>query len=231
MLFKSKAILSWSASCKQKSVYFDIMKNSQIFSIVLSLIVSLSSHAQTTTLDFTIGAAFFDIGTYSVSKKIEGDSTFYVAVSVVSLSYLFSKYQVQFTSKSKFYKDTLMTCHVDVFVNDELRESNHTQYINSNYQIHRVDEEKNVRDELLNTPAIFITSSMLFFIEPEDPIRYSQNYAELYGIFNKMEKSGKNQYDITNKTTGRKTTYNYKKGLVVSSIVDYPIMTFRLKRN
>ena len=46
-----------------------------------------------------------------------------------------------------------------------------------------------------------------------------------------MEKSGKNQYDITNKTTGRKTTYNYKKGLVVSSKVDYPIMTFGLKRN
>ncbi len=124
-----------------------------------------------------------------------------------------------------------MTCHVDVFVNDELRESNHTQYINSNYQIHRIDEEKNVRDELLNTPAIFITSSMLFFVESKDPIRYSQNYAELHGFSNKMEKSGNNQYDIIDKTTGRKTTYNYKKGLVVSSKIDYPIMTFGLKRN
>ena len=202
------------------------MQKRLIFSFVLYMFHVCSSQAQTTTLEFTIGAAFFDIGMYKVSKEVKGDSTFYDATSDVSISYLFSKYQVQFTSKSIFYRDTLMLCHVDVFVNSELRESNHTQYTGSNYRIHRVDEEKQVRDELLNTPAIFVTSSMLFFVEPEDPIKYSHNYAELFGFFNKMEKSDKSSYDIINKKTGRKTTYNYKKGIVESTEIDNPILTF-----
>ncbi len=206
------------------------MLKSRLLLIVLALGFGWNSSAQTTTLHYTIGAAFFDIGTYTVTQKIDGDSSFYSAVSDVVVPYLFSKYKVQFITDSKFYNDTMILCHVDVIVNGKLRESNQTVYTGGNYKIHRVDEDENVRDEFLDVPAIFVTSSMLFFNEPYESEYYAQNYAELYGFFNKIVKSDKNSYDIIDKKTGRKTTYSYKKGAVVSTDIDYPLMTFGLTR-
>lgn len=203
----------------------------QLFTtFILVCLCSVLGLAQKEELSFTIGASFFDIGTYKVQKIEQGDSTFYSAISDVSVSYLLSRYEVQFITKSKFYKDTLMMCHVDVVVDDKIRESNHTEYVGGNYRIHRVDEDGKVRDELLNTPAIFVTSSMLFFNEPDGSSKYAQNYAELYGWFNKVQKSTKGNYDIIDKKTGRKTTYMYKKGNVVATDIDYPLLTFGLEK-
>ena len=226
MLFNYQGISGWSAYCKQKSVYFRCMQKSLYSTSILILMLAVCSKAQTSTLNYTIGAGFFDLGTYELSKQVQGDSTIYSGKSEVSVSYLLSRHEVIFITKSEFYKDTLMTSHVEVFVNGKLRESNHTQFEGTNYSIYRVDEDKNIRDEILNIPAIFVTSSMLFFVEPEDPVRFTHNYAELYGYFNKLERSDKNSYDIIDKKTGRKTTYNYKKGVVESTEIDYPIMTF-----
>ena len=206
------------------------MKMLKFLPLFLVCFFTVEAVAQKTTLRYSIGAAFFDLGEYTVTKETKGDSTIYDAISDVEVPYLFSKYKVQFITKSKFYKDTMVLCHVDVFVNGKLREFNHTVFVGDNYKLHRIDEDGNERNEMLNVPAIFVTSTMLFFNEPLDDIKYAYNYAELYGHFNKIEESAKNSHDIVDKLSGRKTTYNYKKGQIVSTEVDYPIMTFGLKR-
>ncbi len=202
----------------------------RVFTLSISLFFACCVHAQSTTMNYKIGAAFFDLGSYTITQKIVGDSTYYDAVSEVVVPYLFSKYQVRFETHTEFLRDTMRLCNVDVMVNDKLRESNHTEFTGNNYKIYRVDEDGKVRDEYLNVPAIFVTSSMLFFNEPDEQIIYTQNYAELYGYFNKLEALDNNSHVITDKETGRKTKYNYKKGRVNSTEVDYPIMTFGLTR-
>lgn len=199
----------------------------------LALAISLcfgfnhSKSQSVNSLKYEIGTRLFSLGTYEIHQKKSGDSILYYSESKVLVPYLFSEYKVLFKSETHFLHDTLRYCKVTVWVNDEIREWNTTTYKNNRYEITRKKEDEKPQSSVLNVPAIHVTSSSLFFNEPEG---VSHNYAELLGYFNKIESTGKNTYLLTDTQSGRTTEYIYKKGQIWETNIDYPIMTFGLTR-
>jgi hypothetical protein len=192
------------------------------------IIIDFTLEAQTfNSLKYEIGTKLFSLGTYELNQKKSGDSVIYFSESQVVVPYLFSDYKVTFKSETHFLRDTLRFCKVKVWVNDEVREWNITEYRGGAYKVIRKKEDEKPQTSTLSVPAIKVTSSSLFFEEPKG---VSHNYAELFGYFNKIESTGKSSYLLTDKETGRTTEYIYKKGQIWETKIDYPIMTFGLTR-
>lgn len=194
--------------------------------ILLSFKVTYSQIKTTNKLSYNIGTRLFDIGKYNITKTVKGDSATYIANSLVEVDYLFSSYKINFVTKSYFLRDTLQYSRVDVTVNGKLDKFTETTRKNGFYEIVKMEDGKTNTNKL-NVPVISITSSTLYFNEPA---KTSQNYAELYGYFNKIESTGKNKYKLTDQKTSRITEYEYKKGAISKTRIDYPLMTFGLTR-
>jgi hypothetical protein len=188
---------------------------------ILSCLYAQTANSQTTTSQFEVVVAGFNIGRVTAEEIKNGEVTEYHVNSKVSF-WFFGQVELGFTLKNVFHKGILMNSKSLSKTNRGDFESFITwkdSYYDVKAATYKFENNKPVRE------AISQTSGRFYFHEPKDG---DKMISETYGLVSKVIQKSPGVYEIN--LNGNRNQFHYVNGKLDKIVIQFPIKNFVVKR-
>jgi len=187
---------------------------------LLFLFIILSIHCNSQTMNYKITSKETTIGNLSVKRTADNNTVQIEVLSEIEVK-LFITIDIKYKLNSTYKNNELFFSSVTTYVNDKVNSITTTKKNEEYYSVTKDEHSTKYLNE------IKISDALLYFVEPKGMTKL---FSEFDGISKSIKKIGKNKYQIRNPKNGNVGEYQYKNGILQSSINYHNLMTFSLTK-
>jgi hypothetical protein len=188
---------------------------------LIGLLIAHSANSQSSTANFEVVVAGFNIGRVTAQEIKKEETTQYHVTSKVSF-WFFGKVDLGFTLTNVFQKGILMDSKSLSKTNRGDFESLITwkdTYYDVKAATYKFENNKPVKE------AISQTSGKFYFHEPKDG---DMMISETYGLVSRVTQKSPGVYEVN--VNGNRNEYLYRNGKLEKIVIQNPIKNFVVKR-
>ena len=171
-------------------------------------------------MNYKITSKETTIGNLSVKRTADNNTVQIEVLSEIEVK-LFITIDIKYKLNSTYKNNELFFSSVTTYVNDKVNSITTTKKNEEYYSVTKDEHSTKYLNE------IKISDALLYFVEPKGMTKL---FSEFDGISKSIKKIGKNKYQIRNPKNGNVGEYQYKNGILQSSINYHNLMTFSLTK-
>ena len=199
-----------------------LVKRKNLVMLVAGILILASqfASAQDRTARYNVRVLGKDVGTLSVSEKINGSDLHIYAITDVEVKIIFT-YRIRYVQNSTYRNGELLRSSLQTYKKGKVNSS--TELIRQGNGYLLVEEG----DTTFVNTHIKYSGSLLYFHEPSG---VSELYYEISGKKKPIAQTHSNTYQVVDPRNGRESIYEYKNGVLQRSAIEQKLATIYTER-